>query len=70
METLNIKILNPKAKRLLEDLEALKLISITPNSDFTKLLTKLRSNSADVPTLDEINVEVEKARTNRYEKKM
>lgn len=73
METLRIEIVNPKAKRLLQDLADLNLISISKSldskADFRKLLSKLRSNSATAPSLDEIILEVENARAMRYASK-
>ncbi|PKP42384.1 MAG: hypothetical protein CVT95_12540 [Bacteroidetes bacterium HGW-Bacteroidetes-12] len=71
METIQIDILNPKAKKLLRNLADLNLIKInkTKNkSDFSALLQKLRAKSPDEISLDEITDEVEKVRTSRYEK--
>lgn len=70
METLNIDIINPKAKLLLNNLEELNLIRINKNkvnSDFKELLEKLRINSSDAPTLEEITDEVDSVRKARYE---
>jgi hypothetical protein len=50
METIQIDILNPKAKKLLRTLADLNLIKInkTKNtSDFSALLQKLRAKSSD-----------------------
>lgn len=72
METLRIDILNPKAKSLLKDLADLDLIRIKKvkvKSEFQDLLEKLRSQSVDVPSLEEITAEVEAVRKARYEKK-
>jgi hypothetical protein len=71
METIRIDILNPKAKSLLKDLADLKLIRIQKektNSDFKELLNKLRINSKETLSLDEITAEVEAVRKARYEK--
>ena len=72
METLQIDILDPKAKNLLKDLADLKLISIrtakTSKSDFTKLLRRLRSKSGKSPSLKEISKEVETVRSKIYAK--
>ena len=71
METLRIDIVNPKAKRLIQELADLNLIVIRdkdPNKSFQKLLSKLRSKSATI-SLDEITREVEFARAKRYGKK-
>lgn len=73
METIQIEILNPKAKKLLKDLADLKLIaigkSINTKNEFKSLLSKLRSNSDEAPTLEEITKEVESVRANRYANK-
>lgn len=73
METLRIKIVNPKAKRLLKDLADLNLITIGKSLDskveFKELLSKLRSNADSAPSLDEITLEVEKVRALRYANK-
>lgn len=71
METIQIDIINPKAKRLIKDLADMELIKIRKEkkkSDFTELLDKLRSQSDDAPSLDEITKEVELVRASRYEK--
>lgn len=73
METLQIEIVNPKAKKLLEDLEDLKLITISKSSSskkqFKTLLAKLRSNAATAPSLEEITKEVEIVRSLHHENK-
>jgi len=73
METLRIEIVNPKAKRLLKDLADLNLITIGKSFDskveFKEVLSKLRSKANSAPSLDEITLEVEKARTLRYANK-
>ncbi len=71
MESLRIEIINPKAKRLIKNLADMKLIKIKKEqakSDFSELLDKLRSQSGNVPSLDEITKEVESVRNARYEK--
>lgn len=71
METLRIEIINPKAKRLLKSLADMNLIKIKKEkaiSDFTELLKKLRSQSEDAPSLEEISKEVESVRKDQYEK--
>lgn len=70
METLSIDILNPKAKLLLKNLADLKLIRIQKaksTTSFADLLEKLRKNSDEAPTPDEITAEVEAVRKMRYE---
>ena len=71
MGTVKIEILNPKAKKLLRNLEELNLIVIRDYSEsgFSELLKKLRSKSPDAPTLEEITKEVELVRSERYGKK-
>jgi hypothetical protein len=68
MENLKIKILNPKAKKLLEDMADLKLIAINDQTqnDFFEIVKKLRKKKAKI-TLQEITEEVEKVRSKRYE---
>lgn len=70
MNTLKIGILNPKATKLLRDLEDLKLISISESStpSFSAVIRRLRSKASSVPTLDEITKEVELVRSKRYPK--
>ncbi|NOX46642.1 MAG: hypothetical protein GXO89_06660 [Chlorobi bacterium] len=69
METIKIEILNPKAKSILDGLADLKLISIKKEqkqSDFMSLLNDLRKNSDTAPSLEEITLEVESVRSERY----
>jgi trehalose-6-phosphate synthase len=69
METIRIEILNPKAKSILDGLADLKLISIKKEhkqSDFMSLLNDLRRNSDKAPSLEEITLEVESVRSDRY----
>jgi hypothetical protein len=71
MESLKIEIINPKAKRLLKNLADMDLIKIkkeTVKSDFSEILDKLRNQSENTPSLDEITKEVESVRKVRYEK--
>ena len=68
---MQIEILNPKAGKLLRDLEDLNLIAIRNNSEdgFLKLVDKLRDKAKmNTPTLQEITKEVELVRTKRYAK--
>jgi len=70
--TYRIDILNPKAKKLLENLADLKLISITEEiyPDLTSFVSKTRKRaSANPPNLKEILSEVEKVRSVRHAKK-
>ncbi|MEO8111409.1 MAG: hypothetical protein ABI594_15300 [Ginsengibacter sp.] len=69
METMQIDILDPKAGKLLKNLEDLKLISIRKSSDdgFLKLVNKFRAKTkSNPPTLSEITKEVELVRAERY----
>jgi len=71
MESLRIDILNPKAKNLLLDLAYLKLIRIKKEkikSEFAIILSKLRNNSGNTPSFDDISKEVESVRKARFEK--
>jgi len=70
MESLKIEIVNPKAKRLINNLADMDLIRIKKekvNSDFIELLSKLRKHSDNAPTLDDITKEVELVRKSRYD---
>lgn len=69
MNTLQIDILNPKAEKLLKDLEDLKLISIQKKTKdgFLEAVIRLRKKAVkNPPTLDEITKEVELVRARRY----
>jgi len=70
MRTIQIDIINPKAAKLLRDLEEMNLISIRKpdKSSFLAILEKLRSKEESAPSLDEITKEVEAVRTKRYGK--
>ncbi|MEX0813750.1 MAG: hypothetical protein WD048_16145 [Chitinophagales bacterium] len=71
MESIQIDILNPKAKNLLKNLADLNLIKINKEKnkpDFSTLLKKLRTKSKSDISLDEITKEVEEVRKSRYEK--
>jgi hypothetical protein len=68
MATLNVEILNPKAKKLLKDLADLRLISISEKTNpFLAVIKKLRSKKAII-SIDEITKEVESVRNKRYGK--
>ncbi len=69
METISIEILNPKARQLLQDLADLKLITIKPKPTFKSVLEKLRQDSDQVPSLEEIMSEVKEVRQTRNAKK-
>jgi hypothetical protein len=66
METFRIQVANPQAKVLLQDLAALKLITIQPSPKISELLVRLRSHADTAPSLEEITQEVETVRSARY----
>lgn len=68
MDYLRIEILNPKASQLLDDLADLNLISIRKEKsvDFYNYLSKMRSKSKAKLNLNNIAMEVEAVRTDRY----
>ncbi len=71
METLTIDIVDPKAKRIIENLQDLNLISIQDNDtvkSFQILLNRLRTKKKGI-SLREITKEVESVRSKRYGKK-
>ena len=69
MATFNIELLNPKAKKILQNLADLKLISFTENkeSEFLRIVKKLRTKKAAI-SFEEITKEVELVRASRYAK--
>lgn len=72
METMQIDILNPKAEKLIKNLEDLKLISIrkTSGDGFLQAVKKLRTKAKkDSISLAEITKEVELVRSKRYARK-
>ena len=73
MEILRIEILNPKARKILEQLADMKLISIRKSKDseaaLDKILKDIRSKSYEAPDYDEIRTAVENVRTERYAQK-
>jgi hypothetical protein len=70
MEALNIQIINPKAKSLLLNLEEMQLIKIETKPLLSEILSQLRRNEVEIPTLEEITEEVELVRQMRYDAKM
>lgn len=69
MDTIQIDILDPKARKLLKNLAELNLISIRKPSDdkFLSLVNKFRAKAKNnPPSLDEITKEVEIVRAKRY----
>jgi hypothetical protein len=74
METLSIDIMNPVAKKIIYELAELKLIVINespdPQTEFKMLLEKLRSQKDTVPSMKEIQREVDNVRAKRYARRM
>ena len=70
MEELNVRLLDPKVKALLLNLEEMNLIRITAKPTLPEILEKLRRNESETPTLEEITVEVELVREKQYEEKI
>lgn len=71
MDSIRIEILNPKAKSLIKNLAEMKLIRIRKdnyNPGLSDLLKKLRKNSDEAISLEEITREVDVVRKARYEK--
>ncbi len=69
MTTVTINILNPKAKKLLQELEELKLISIcdTSKNNFLEIVNKLRAKAEkNPPSFESITKEVESVRSTRH----
>ncbi|MEM6265363.1 MAG: hypothetical protein AAGI38_22870 [Bacteroidota bacterium] len=68
MSIFQIEIIDPKAKKLLENLAEMNLIKIqevgNPKERFFDLLNKLRSNEKEI-SLEEITREVELVRAQR-----
>ena len=67
---IRIEILNPKAKKILQNLAELKLINIkesgTTKQSIKKLLSDLRKQADSAPSMDEISKEVNIVRRKRY----
>lgn len=70
MESVQIDILDPKAKKLLKELADLNMIKIkeTKRSDFSAILEKLRTKRNESLSLEDITKEVEDVRKSRYGK--
>ena len=70
--TIQIEILNPEARGILEELAKLNLIKIKNTQDFNlfiNLLEKIRSSSEEAINIEELTSEVEEVRTQRYKRK-
>ncbi len=70
METIKVDILNPKARKLLNDLADLDLISIrkSNNKEFSEIVRNLRSKATNELNENEIAQEVEAIRSERTSK--
>lgn len=71
MDTYQIEIIEPKAKRLLDELVNLNLIKfrrVEPTQQFQELIQKIRARDQAPPSLEEIAAEVEIVRAERYAK--
>ncbi len=71
MDTYQIEIIEPKAKRLLDELVNLNLIKfrrVEPTQQFQELVQKIRAKDNDPPSLEEIAAEVQIVRAERYAK--
>jgi hypothetical protein len=72
MKIYQIELLEPKAKKLLEELVNLKLIKVqelpAPKKEFAMLLSKIRNKNTKKITLADITKEVELVRKRRYGK--
>jgi hypothetical protein len=70
MATFNVEIINPRAKRILQELADLKLIVISENAPdpFFEVVKRIRSKKAGLTEKD-ISKEVAAVRTKRYGKK-
>ena len=71
MEAIKIEILNPKALKIIKEMQDMKLIKVTnePASKLQAYLKKMRKNHAIVPAEDEIASLVNEVRAERYGKK-
>ena len=69
METLNVQVINPKAKLLLMNLEEMDLIRIEVKPALSEMLAKIRRKENEAPTIEEITEEVEWVRQKRYVEK-
>ena len=72
MNTYQIEIIEPGAKKLLDDLANMNLIKVQPLEPkklFKRLLAKMRSSQTNAPTFEEITAEVESVRAERFARK-
>ena len=71
MEAYKLKILDPKALKLIKGMQDLNLIRVTkePVSSVQLYLNKMRKNASNAPSLYEITSIVEKVRSKRFTNK-
>ncbi len=71
MEALTIEILDPKAMKLIEGMQDLNLIKVSPSplTQAEAYLKKMRQSADRSPDLDEIAQVVAEVRTERYDQK-
>ena len=73
METMNITLLNPKAKPLLKQLEDLRIIKIskatTKQKSLVDTMNAIREKLAGKITLEEMNEEIAAVRQQRHNEK-
>lgn len=63
MDVLEIEILDPKAKKYLQELVEKKLISIkSDKAEFEEWLNDLRSRVSEAPSLEKIQKEIDEVR--------
>jgi hypothetical protein len=71
MTVIKIELIDPRVKAILEDLAKMNLIRIQeaaePREQLSALLSKLRSNEEEAPSIEEITREVEWVRSQRRE---
>jgi len=70
MEAMSVQIINPRAKMLLRNLEAMNLIQIKKQPSLATMLAKLRRNEDLLLSLEDITREVEIVRQSRYERRV
>ena len=71
MDALKIEILNPKALKLIKEMQELNLIKVSeePATRLKAYLKSMRRKSSSAPNLEDITKIVEKVRAERYAKK-
>jgi hypothetical protein len=70
MDTIQVDILNPKARKLLQDMQDLEAIRETKEEEWYFILEKLRAKASSAPSLEEITGEGELVRAKHYAKSL